>query len=188
MGIRSLFTTLRMESILPGTVGLGVIAQQLQGLAYRMKSGIEGDSTLWIHPMPMNFQSLKTANWKVVVKNTKIKSNFGREGYVISKGSRVTVHYPSLRGVRTRTEVDRWWRMKRCCASSGWLPCLSYTDHTHLPRDSATGRGLGPPTSSSNQEGALTDMLTGQSKRGMSSAESPSFHGCLDLCQVANVY
>lgn len=188
MGICSLFTTLRMECILPVTVGLGVIVQQLQSWAYRIKSGIDGDSTLWIHSMPINFKLLKTANWKVVVKNTKIKSNFGRKGYVLSNGSWVTVHHSSLRGVRAWTEVDRWWRMKRCCASSGWLHCLSYTDNTHLPRDSATGRGLGPPTSNSNQEVALTDMLTGQPKRGMSSAESPSFHGCLDLCEVANVY
>lgn len=68
---------------------------------------MDGGGTLWVHSMSMNFKSSKTANWKVVVKNTKIKSNFGREGYVLSNGSQVTVHYPSLRGVRAWTEVDR---------------------------------------------------------------------------------
>lgn len=62
MGVLSLFTTLRRERILPVTAGLGVTVQQLQSLAYGTKSGINGDGTLWIHSMPVNFNSLEAAN------------------------------------------------------------------------------------------------------------------------------
>lgn len=40
----------------------------------------------------IELQLIKTANRMVVVKNTMIKSNSGRKGFIIANGSWVTVH------------------------------------------------------------------------------------------------
>lgn len=56
-------------------------------------------------------------------------------------------HYPSLRKVGAGKEARTWSRNnEQCTYCFTMFSCLSCTAQTHLPRDSVTHSGLGPPT------------------------------------------
>jgi hypothetical protein len=82
-------------------------------------------------------------------------------------------------------------KQKSWRSAASWLGCpgllsyLSYTAHTHLPKDGTTCKGLSPPISISNQEDSpCSDSLPGQSVEAIPQLRFPHCQFCLGLCHL----